>query len=276
MSSNSNRSSAADARALQNSYSQDAMSSAGEVGSGSLADVLLALKLSAEEESNAQQHQQQQHVGSGGGTSTTTFGRRQSTSLDELLALEMISDDRHHHNHQPVTDLVAAGISTSDHHNHSRPEDQMRILQQIREEQERCELELALKVSQEQSQPPPIQVLNKAHPTTSSAGDFLFSQQKAMEEWSLSPNTNTNTNTKTTTNTTPSPRQMGARQNSLSSIDSSERRRELLERGTQETQQAISSGQARIVTCRGCGGRLQAPVSYSLVFCPKCQTISPA
>jgi hypothetical protein len=197
--------------------------------------------------------------------------------LDELLALEMSSNINDRHIRQPVTDLVAAGISTGDHHhnnNNDRPDDQFRILQQIREEQERCELELALKVSQEQSeyeQQPIIQQVQVKAPTPSTAGDFLFSQQKAMEEWS----TNTN-NTSNTSNIAPSPRQMGARQNSVSSLDSSERRRELLERGTQETQQAISSGQARIVTCRGCGGRLQAPVSYSLVFCPKCQTISPA
>lgn len=55
------------------------------------------------------------------------------------------------------------------------------------------------------------------------------------------------------------------------------RSRSLLEnRGAKETRQAISNGNSRVVRCKGCKGRLQAPVHYSLVYCPKCQTISPA
>jgi hypothetical protein len=55
------------------------------------------------------------------------------------------------------------------------------------------------------------------------------------------------------------------------------RRRSLLEtRGVTETRQAISNSNSHVVKCKGCRGRLQAPVYYSLVFCPKCQTVSPA
>ncbi|VEU35618.1 unnamed protein product [Pseudo-nitzschia multistriata] len=55
------------------------------------------------------------------------------------------------------------------------------------------------------------------------------------------------------------------------------RRPSLLEtRGTTETRHAISNSSSRIVRCKGCQRRLQAPVHYALVFCPKCRTISPA
>ena len=55
------------------------------------------------------------------------------------------------------------------------------------------------------------------------------------------------------------------------------RRRSLLEtRGATETRDAISKGNTHAVRCQGCKGRLTAPVHYSLVFCPKCQTVSPA
>lgn len=50
---------------------------------------------------------------------------------------------------------------------------------------------------------------------------------------------------------------------------------DLLQRGNQETRAAIASGQAHVVKCQGCNNRLHAPISYSLVFCPTCNTISP-
>ena len=109
--------------------------------------------------------------------------------------------------------------------------------------------------------------------------NYLYSQQKAMEDWArpgflhdkdaVASSASSQTKTETT-------RPRTQRENSMNSIDSDGRRRELLERGTSETKIAIQAGQAHIVTYRGCGGRLQAPVSYSLVFCPKCQTISPS
>ncbi len=50
---------------------------------------------------------------------------------------------------------------------------------------------------------------------------------------------------------------------------------ELLLRGNQETQAAIATGRAHVVVCQGCRSHLHAPRSYSLVFCPTCNTISP-
>lgn len=50
---------------------------------------------------------------------------------------------------------------------------------------------------------------------------------------------------------------------------------ELLLRGNQETQVAIATGRAHVVVCQGCRSHLHAPRSYSLVFCPTCNTISP-
>ena len=220
----------------------------------SLQDLLLALRLS--EESVAGSVPQ----------ATNRLGRRNSTSLDELLALEISgmtglkkSEDR------SVTDFVAAGIATD---KSSRPEEQFRILEQIREEKERKELELALKVSKEQNP-------SSENTEEFKARDFLLSQQIAMEEWSKTKKnglSNGGRDAASWNQSAPIP-PPNRRQTSQ---DSATRRRELVERGTAETQQAIASGLAHIVTCRGCQGRLQAPVSYSLVFCPKCQTISPA
>jgi hypothetical protein len=50
---------------------------------------------------------------------------------------------------------------------------------------------------------------------------------------------------------------------------------DLLQRGNQETRSAIASGRAHVVLCQGCNSRLHAPMNYSLVFCPTCNTISP-
>ena len=50
---------------------------------------------------------------------------------------------------------------------------------------------------------------------------------------------------------------------------------DLVRMGLLETQRAVQEGYAHIVECQGCGGRLQAPVHYSLVYCPACGVISP-
>jgi hypothetical protein len=248
---------------VQSSFGRQAMSRAHEADHNSLADVLLALKLSAEES----------------GTSAETDNlHRPSTSIDELLTLEKkqaakvpgatatgnAKSDSNHSNNHSVMDMVAAGISTTTTAA-SRPDElgeQMRILQQIREEQEQMELEIALKVSQQ------------AGGDSGTTDDFLMSQQEAMEEWSRNNNNNNNnahTNSSSSNNNGTRAQMPGVSRN-----DSFRRRRELLDRGTLETKTAITTGQAQIVKCRGCNGRLQAPISYSLVFCPKCQTISPA
>jgi len=186
--------------------------------------------------------------------------QRQSTSIDELLLWEKagLMPATASSKRNSVMDLVAAGVSTggqtavsssqSGQKDSASADAQMRILEQIRDEQEQKELELALKASQQQDE----DGLRRGK----TISNFLLSQQQAMQEWSRN-------------NTTQSETEI-ARQ------DSAGRRRELLERGTQETQEAILSGKAQIVKCRGCNGRLQAPASYSLVYCPKCQTISPA
>jgi len=50
---------------------------------------------------------------------------------------------------------------------------------------------------------------------------------------------------------------------------------DLLQRGNDVTRTAIQMGRAHVVICQGCGKRLHAPVDYSLVYCPNCNTISP-
>jgi hypothetical protein len=105
--------------------------------------------------------------------------------------------------------------------------------------------------------------------------EFMISQFKAMEEYQRNNKTycsptkptsdenNFRSSKDIATISTPSPRQR--------------RRRTRLEtRGALETRQAISSGSSHVVKCKGCNGRLQAPLYYSLVFCPKCETVSPA
>ena len=242
----------------QSSFTRDAMAQARESSNSSLADLMLALKLSAEE--------------SGLTPGEPDINRRTSTNLDELLAFELAQNSA-----QSMTDFVAAGISAAPGPSKSRsetsadnPDEQFRILEKIRAEREKRELEMALKASERESktssQPGAVAMHHPAN--------YLYSQEKAMEGWAR-PGFTRNQNQANHNNPTKQ-RPRTQRENSLSSIDSEGRRRELLERGTSETQEAIRSGQAHVVICRGCGGRLQAPLSYSLVFCPKCQTISPA
>jgi hypothetical protein len=151
------------------------------------------------------------------------------------------------------------------------PDEQYRILQQIREEQERKDLELALKVSQSEQSGAgmtpsdsgfgiEVPGRSSALDTHHTARDFLISQQKAMEEYER--------------NRAAAASSSSANRNERQAYDG--QRHRLLERGTQETQEAIASGRAHIVKCRNCGAKLQAPVSYSLVYCPRCQTVSPA
>ena len=162
-----------------------------------------------------------------------------------------------------------------------KPDEQARILQQIQEEKERKELEMALKASQAEShnhlRPAPPNDIRPyvSNPTTTSGrhtrntsvdprgngpNDFLISQQKALEEYKRN---------RSQTATRPAPARM-------KDPPPSQEADELLLKGAMETQQAISSGRAHIVKCQKCGARLQAPLNYSLVYCPQCQTVSPA
>jgi len=106
--------------------------------------------------------------------------------------------------------------------------------------------------------------------------EFMISQFKAMQEYQRNNKTYCSPTKPTSdenifrssndiaTISTPSPRQQRRRRTRLET------------RGALETRQAISNGSSHVVKCKGCNGRLQAPLSYSLVFCPKCQTVSPA
>ena len=229
------------AASMKTPYTKQTTLAKAELRRDSSSDVIYAMELSEKEASSKS-------------------SQRQSTSIDELLSWEKagLMPATASSKRNSVMDLVAAGVSTggqtavsssqSGQKDSASADAQMRILEQIRDEQEQKELELALKASQQQDE----DGLRRGQ----TISDFLLSQQQAMQEWSR--------------NNTTQPETEIARQ------DSAGRRRELLERGTQETQEAILSGKAQIVKCRGCNGRLQAPASYSLVYCPKCQTISPA
>lgn len=224
---------------------------------GSLADVLLALKLSAEEAAHGKgKSKERSHL--------PNVASRMSTSLRELLELEQATTKQEAGDDGSVTtkdssviDLVAAGISTDQDSSSADAEKQLRILQQIREEEERRQLEIALKASKNSDEDIDDDLdadlklaleasRNEAERRRSS--NFVLSQQQAMQEFSAKK---------------------------PAALDPDQSKEVLLQRGTAETHRAISEGQAQIVACRGCGGRLQAPRSYSLVFCPKCQTISP-
>jgi hypothetical protein len=123
-----------------------------------------------------------------------------------------------------------------------------------------------------------------------SNSEFLTSQFKAMEECRRNNHKNCSPSNRTHSVSRRSSAPPTSGENDFQSLRAAaislpsssgerrqRRRRSLLEtRGVTETRQAISNGNSRIVKCKGCKGRLQAPVYYSLVFCPKCQTVSPA
>ena len=209
---------------------------------------MLALKLSTEEESAA-----------AGTFSTSAF-----PSLEDLLEFEGSLA-----RNKSLTDYVAPGFlsqsPTSDRKHPvplqpTRSSEQLRILDKIREEQEKRELEMALKVSEQESK-------------RSGAATHRCS-------WPNQPSDEVNPSLTTTTrpdveDSSQQLRLPAALPSSISSRDSSDsRRQELLERGASEIVQAIETGRAHWVICDGCGSRLQAPVSYPLVLCPRCDRIS--
>ena len=115
---------------------------------------------------------------------------------------------------------------------------------------------------------------------TENDNEFLISQLRAMEECRRNNRTKTSRSNQSHTVTDSSSCQdhSGSASSSSSSGGRGQRRRRsMLEtRGATETRQAISNGNSHVVKCKGCQGRLKAPLHYSLVFCPKCQTVSPA
>jgi len=116
--------------------------------------------------------------------------------------------------------------------------------------------------------------------------EFLMSQLREMEECQRNNSTKSSTSIRDHSVTSFSSESSNSGHNhfqsgSLPSPSGGRGRtgrpRSMLEkRGATETRQAISNGDSHVVKCKGCNGRLQAPLHYSLVFCPKCQTVSPA
>jgi len=120
---------------------------------------------------------------------------------------------------------------------------------------------------------------------------FLISQFTAIEEYKKNSNNDNGTSYGTKSCTSVSRRRLSEPSIStsmsllssdaiLSSSLSGERRPRRRSRmetsGAKKTLEAISKGKSHAVKCQGCKGRLIAPVHFSLVFCPKCKTISPA
>jgi len=137
--------------------------------------------------------------------------------------------------------------------------EQQRILEKIRQEREAEQLQMALRLSEQESfsidlhrdwGPRPFHEI----PATMAApaSDWEQSQQMALSEYQPHHS---------------EPRQERA--------EDDVQRQEMLRRGQEETERAIRSGQAHVVQCQGCRGRLQAPVHYSLVYCPTCGVVSP-
>jgi len=247
---------------------------------GSLADMLLALKISAEEE--AARNGGESVADGGGGGGRTSYNTQRMTSIQELLKLEASDrrrngassdddDDQHFGVEEEeevpsVMDLVAAGVSaqSGDSSNGNRgtsARQQEDEYERMRQEEQR-QLEMALKASEEaiKSSHPESQVdedlrlaLKASRDELDIANDeeFMREQQRAMEQFAAQ------------------------QKKKKAPLDHERGRNSLMQRGTAETQRAIAAGQAHIVTCRGCGAKLQAPIAYSLVFCPNCQTVSP-
>ncbi len=116
--------------------------------------------------------------------------------------------------------------------------------------------------------------------------EFLMSQLRAMEECQRNNSTKCGPSIRDHSMTSCSSESSNSCQNHFQSGSlplrsggkgQTRRRRSMLEeRGATETRQAISNGDSHVVKCKGCNGRLKAPMHYSLVFCPNCQTVSPA
>mmetsp|Transcript_15410 Transcript_15410/g.37949 ORF Transcript_15410/g.37949 Transcript_15410/m.37949 type:complete len:861 (+) Transcript_15410:346-2928(+) len=301
----------------KSSFAKDATKKAVTDDESSLADVLLALKISAEEEAARRNRV--------GGPRPPLTGQK-STSIRELLTLEAndkkrrnnrgnntsaaAAGDEEEDDSSSVMDLVAAGISADGGSSSNDAVKQRRMLDRIREEEEQRQLEMALKASEETAPPPAATTstaapLNAATTATgvidplpqqqqqeggddqvdadlkmalavsrdearsasgdlanfeaSTDGDFVLQQQRAMEQFAAQKNQPAG----------------GAASAKPPPLDHERGRNSLVQRGTAETHVAISNGKAHIVTCVGCQANLQAPIAYSLVFCPNCQTVSP-
>ena len=162
-------------------------------------------------------------------------------------------------------------------------EEQYRILENIRREEERKQLEWAMeekpsqqlewameeKPSQTGQQRPRQggftepqytacqQELGRGHPN-----DWQESQRNALSEYATTYRRQER-QYRSSTNIPDIEESQPQSQQEL-------QRRQIVERGQEETADAIRTGQSHVVLCRGCNSRLQAPVQYSLVYCPAC------
>jgi hypothetical protein len=281
--------------ALKSSFANDASTNVTDDES-SLADVLLALKLSAEE-------QAANIRGSGNderGPHSKLSGQR-STSIRELLQLEANDrrkkdgDDDDEEESSSVMDLVAAGITakSNDKKSNTATTDndamkQQRMYERImeeEEEEERRQFELALKASEESTG---IGTNTAAAAAAPSSHDDHVDDDLKMALAFLSrddPNYRSGGELKGSSDDDFMLQQQRAMEQFAAAaktkdppfppLDHERGRNSLVQRGTAETHRAIKTGKAHVVTCRGCQSSLQAPTAYSLVFCPSCQTVSP-
>lgn len=115
---------------------------------------------------------------------------------------------------------------------------------------------------------PPMRRTSSEHRSASAGADVPY--RVSMEHYTPRPPNNNNNH-----NGRPAP----ARRRSLTApratTSPTSHNDELLQRGSLETQEAIANGRAHVVQCQGCLGRLHAPMSYALVYCPQCHTVSP-
>jgi predicted RNA-binding Zn-ribbon protein involved in translation (DUF1610 family) len=151
---------------------------------------------------------------------------------------------------------------------------QQKILREIQEAKERQQLEWALQESERARSahaPPRAAAAYGNERSNGALPDWEASQLIALEEIERQQRQLLQGKT-TGTTTTNSPQRPSSRPPVHTS---SPERDSLVRRGQSETAQAVRSGQAHIVRCKGCAGRLQAPIHYSLVYCPKCGHVSP-
>lgn len=161
---------------------------------------------------------------------------------------------------------------------------QLKIMQAIRKEAERREIEKALQDSGTGLSPDFDSGIFGAIPrppgtTAPPQVDFLLSQQLAMEEWQQVPRSPVR-RSRSLAGRREHPHHVSFEHYMPHSSDESEPRSSLeedslLQQGNRETREAIANGMAHVVQCRGCLGRLHAPMSYALVYCPKCHYVSP-
>ena len=159
---------------------------------------------------------------------------------------------------------------------------QLKIMEEIRKEAERKEKERVLHDSgssvNHRDSGIPVAPLGTTAPRQV---DYLLSQQLAMEEYQqLQRSPIRRARSLAERRDQQQPRHVSFEHYQPHSSDESEPRHSpeedrLLQQGNRETREAIANGTAHVVQCRGCLGRLHAPMSYALVYCPRCHTVSP-